>query len=90
MPVPVYETLFQQHILDAIFPADRADQFFEALFGDAAEGAYDISLVFRGAGNNRIDFEFQLSDVSGKVEITMEAVDENQEFLKISKIIEVN
>jgi len=66
MPVPVYETLFQQHILDAIFPADRADQFFEALFGDAAEGAYDISLVFRGAGNNRIDFEFQLDQRPGR------------------------
>jgi len=42
-----FSQLFDQKTLRGIFPPDRADQFFEALFGDASEGAYDISLVYR-------------------------------------------
>lgn len=30
--------------LATIFPPERADQFFEALFGDAAEGSFNIKL----------------------------------------------
>lgn len=66
MPAPEYATLFQQHVLDDIFPADRADRFFEALFGDPAEGAYDISLVYCGEDQDRIDFEFQLDQRPGR------------------------
>ncbi len=39
---------FSQDILNGIFPSDRADQFFDALFGDTSEGAYDIVLVYSG------------------------------------------
>ncbi len=52
----------------------------------------DLRQVYFFKVQNCVDatnFEFQLSDVSGKVEIAVEAVDENQEFVKISKIIEV-
>ena len=60
MPAPSYETLFPQQVLDEIFPSDRADRFFEALLGDASEGAYDIILTYAGETDDRIDFEFQL------------------------------
>ena len=66
MPEPAYEMLFPQHVLDAIFPAERADQFFEALFGDSSEGAYDIVLAYTGASDERIDFEFQLNQRPGR------------------------
>ena len=36
-----------QSFLDKIFPASRADEFFDALFGGAEDGAYDIGLVCR-------------------------------------------
>ncbi len=39
--------LFTREALQKLFPATRANQFFEALFGDAVEGAYDIELVFK-------------------------------------------
>jgi len=42
------DTLFDQATLDALFPPQRTDEFFEALFGDASEGAYDIRLSFDG------------------------------------------
>lgn len=35
-----------KQVLRELFPPNRADAFFEALFGDAAEGAYDIELDF--------------------------------------------
>lgn len=66
MTAPVYATLFKRHVLDKIFPADRSDRFFEALFGDAAEGAYDISLVYCGEAQDRIDFQFQLDQRPGR------------------------
>lgn len=66
IPTPSYETLFPQHVLDEIFPPDRADRFFEALLGDASEGAYDITLAYVGEADDRIDFEFQLKQRTGK------------------------
>lgn len=57
---------FTQDVLDKIFPPDRADQFFDALFGDAEEGAYDISLAYRGKTDDQIGFEFQLKQRAGK------------------------
>lgn len=66
MPVLLYETLFPQHVLDEIFPSDRADRFFEALLGDASEGAYDIMLTYAGETDDRIDFEFQLKQRPGR------------------------
>jgi hypothetical protein len=42
-----YRTLFSQDKLDSLLPLERSNQFFEALFGDSDEGAYDIRLVFK-------------------------------------------
>ena len=66
MPASSYERLFPQHVLDEIFPSDRADRFFEALLGDASEGAYDIILTYAGETADRIDFEFQLKQRPGR------------------------
>jgi hypothetical protein len=65
MTTSTYETLFSQRVLDEIFPPERADRFFEALLGDAAEGAYDITLAYRGGRDDRIEFEFQLKQRPG-------------------------
>lgn len=66
MPTPLTDNQFSQDTLDRIFPPDRADRFFEALFGDAEEGAYDISLVCTGKANDQIRFEFHLKQRPGK------------------------
>ncbi|WP_027187431.1 hypothetical protein [Desulfovibrio cuneatus] len=59
-------TVFTQEWLDAQFPADRADAFFDALFGGAEEGAYDIRLCYVGSGKGCADFAFELHQRPGK------------------------
>jgi hypothetical protein len=61
-----FETLFTPDRLEALFPSERADQFFEALFGDAREGAYDIRLDYDGFQDNRLQFFFRLTERPGK------------------------
>ena len=58
--------MFDQSTLQNIFPADRADRFFEALLGSAAEGAYDINLIFKEKKDDRLVFEFHLEQRPGK------------------------
>ena len=48
MPVKNIDQLFTEKVLKQLFPAERADAFFEALYGDASEGAYDIVVLFSG------------------------------------------
>ena len=61
-----WHAVFGRDVLQALFPAERADRFFDALFGDAAEGAYDIRLRFSGASGDRLEFEFHLIQRPGK------------------------
>ncbi len=42
------EQIFTDAALQALFPPARSHDFFDALFGDANEGAYDIVLSFEG------------------------------------------
>ena len=58
--------LFTKEKLDNIFPADRTDTFFEALYGDVSEGAYDISLEFSRIEEDNLIFEFQLKQRPGR------------------------
>ncbi len=58
--------MFDPTTLHKIFPANRADHFFEALLGAASEGAYDINLIFIDKLENRLDFEFHLQQRPGK------------------------
>jgi hypothetical protein len=52
--------------LAQLFPAQKADEFFEALYGDAAEGAYDFELVCRGEEPGRVELELLLHQRPGK------------------------
>jgi len=54
------DTLFTLEKLNDLFPETRADLFFEALLGDADDGAYDIALVYAGAQSDQLHFNFQL------------------------------
>lgn len=60
MTATQFNDLFSREILETLFPEDRSDRFFDALFGDAGEGAYDIALAFKGETPNELRFEFQL------------------------------
>lgn len=60
-----YTEIFSHDKCEEIFPSDRADRFFEALFGDAEEGAYDISLEFAGNEDSVLRFDFQLKQRPG-------------------------
>lgn len=42
------ESKFTKEFLEELMPEQKSDQFFEALLGDAGEGAYDIGLEFNG------------------------------------------
>lgn len=53
-------TTLSKENLAKIFPKERANEFFEALFGDADEGAYDIELSFRGQKGNTLIMDLQL------------------------------
>ena len=61
-----FEKLFAPDVLKCLFPEDRSDQFFDALYGDAGEGAYDISLEFIRAQGNRLEFLLRLTQRPGK------------------------
>jgi hypothetical protein len=58
--------IFTPDVLQQLFPEDRTDQFFDALYGDAAEGTYDISLKFKSHRPNRLEFELHLLQRPGK------------------------
>jgi len=61
-----YGNIFSDEKLQAIFPAERADDFFEALFGDAEEGSYDIALGYVDGSGSELSFEIQLTQRPGK------------------------
>jgi hypothetical protein len=61
-----FDELFSKEKLAEIFPNHRADLFFDALYGDSSEGAYDIRLVFVKQTGNNLLFEFHLTQRPGK------------------------
>jgi hypothetical protein len=61
-----FDDLFTPNVLKRLFPEDRSDRFFDALFGDAEEGAYDISLEYVGARGNQLEFVLRLVQRPGK------------------------
>ena len=52
--------------LAQLVPAGLADEFFEALYGDAAEGAYDIELALRGQEGSCLELALLLKQRPGK------------------------
>lgn len=59
------DALFTPEYLQKLFPRNRTDDFFEALLGDADEGAYDISLTYRGCNGKSIELELLLKERPG-------------------------
>jgi len=62
------ETRINDKFLQELFPPDKADRFFEALYGGAEAGAFDISMRFTGFNAERKVFhlEFLLTERPGK------------------------
>jgi hypothetical protein len=60
------DEIFTPAVLKELFPDYLADRFFDALYGDAAEGVYDIRLVFNGLREDRLEFELRLVQRAGK------------------------
>ncbi len=61
-----FEMLFSNHKLAELFPPEKTDRFFDALLGDAREGAYDIRLAFNGVRENQLLFDIELHQRRGK------------------------
>ncbi len=54
------QEIFTEEFLGYLLPAEKSDRFFEALYGDASEGAYDIKLKYLYAEHERIALSFNL------------------------------
>lgn len=57
---------FTPATLAALFPLERSQAFFDALYGEAEEGAYDIHLVFHAEEEQVLRFSFELRQRPGK------------------------
>lgn len=60
------DDIFSKDVLRKFFPSEKADQFFELLYGDADEGAYDIELSYNGYHSGQLEFMFNLIRRPGK------------------------
>jgi hypothetical protein len=60
------DQIFSKDLLTELFPRQKADQFFELLYGDADEGAYDIELSYNGYHSGQLEFMFNLVRRPGK------------------------
>ena len=58
--------IFTQEWARAQFPPERTDAFFDALFGDAEEGAYSIHLRYVKSAGQVHEFVFELQRRPGK------------------------
>jgi hypothetical protein len=62
MTTEAWKTILSKENLATIFPKDRSNKFFEALFGDADEGSYDIELTYRENKGNNLIMELRLHE----------------------------
>jgi len=65
MDTKTIDALFTPEILQQLFPKERSNEFFDALFGDASEGAYDIELAYNGTDGKSITLELRLHERPG-------------------------
>lgn len=61
MATDPYKEIFTPAVLGELFPAERSNDFFEALYGDIEEGAYDIELAYQGYAPNSHSLHFMLN-----------------------------
>ena len=66
MPEIKFDEIFTQEVLDGLLPAGVADRFFDALYGDSTEGAWDVTLNYAGFRDGNLFFEFRLHERPGK------------------------
>jgi hypothetical protein len=60
------KNVFTKEFCEELLPAGTSDSFFEALYGDVSEGAYDISLECVSIEADRIELAFNLTQRPGK------------------------
>ncbi|MCF8091308.1 MAG: pancreas/duodenum homeobox protein 1 [Desulfotignum sp.] len=60
------DNIFTQKFCDELLPPQTSDRFFEALYGDVSEGAYDIRLECVSIKANRVVLAFNLTQRPGK------------------------
>ncbi len=65
MATDIFKDIFTPATLLQLFPKNRADEFFDALFGDASEGSYDIELGYRGAEGSTLVMDLLLHERPG-------------------------
>ena len=58
--MPSYEEIFSPACMNEVFPPERTPEFFEALFGDPEDGAYDIRMSLLSASERTLNFLFEL------------------------------
>ena len=63
-----FEKIFTDDVLNELLPSSRANEFFEALYGDVEEGVYDIGLAYEGISpdNSKLQFLLNLTERPGK------------------------
>ena len=66
MTCPATAKFVTSKLWPSLIPAGKADDFFEALYGDASEGAYDFELVCRSEEAGRMELELLLRQGPGK------------------------
>lgn len=68
MATDPFKEIFTPPVLQELFPANRSDSFFEALYGDTEEGAYNIVLAYQGYApkTHSLHFVFNLQERPGK------------------------
>jgi len=59
------DLLFDKARCTQMLPPDKANDFFEALFGDASEGSYDIELAYEGSDSSNLHFALMLHERPG-------------------------
>ena len=59
------DAIFTAETLTGLFPRERSDEFFDALFGDASEGSYDIELAYGGINGTNLTMELKLHERPG-------------------------
>lgn len=66
MNTKTIDDLFTPETLQQLFPKERSNDFFDALFGDADEGAYDIELAYAGTNGKSISLELRMHERPGR------------------------
>jgi len=57
--------LFSSQTCATLLPPSRANEFFEALLGDAEEGAFDLALEYVGTQGSTLHFDILLTERPG-------------------------